>query len=250
MFLQPFVFNSTAIVEAATAPGSEIRRLIDDAILTQTKSRVLLWVSEGPGVYSSKAISAANPAQIQGKQVRSFAPTISAVIQECGGQPVEIPAAELAVALESRKVDFAVSSLETVVGRKLWRFADTLTRTNQSTSQFVVVVNENFWSRLPPDYASIITAAADATNQEALEKAREFEATWLKDLTENHGMTAVDLTTEELQLWRICSSDILTRFMERSGELGQKLMSAYGRLRQQTCCNQPDLPLPAYNSSR
>src|SRR5262245_63564959 len=40
---QPFLFNFPALVRAATSPGGELRKLVDDAILGQMGLRVLWW---------------------------------------------------------------------------------------------------------------------------------------------------------------------------------------------------------------
>jgi hypothetical protein len=45
------------------------------------------------------------------------------------------------------------------------------------------------------------------------------------------GVTVTTLTDDELIAWRICSSTVLTDFVERAGDAGQQLMAAYGRLR-------------------
>lgn len=238
VFQQPFVFNSRGLVAAASARESGIRRLIDSAILAKTQSRVLWWVSEGPEVFLSNGASASNPAGIAGKTVRTYAPTVEALVKECGGNPKDVAATDFAKALETKQVDLAITSLGTVLGRQLWRYVDTLTRTNHSSSQFVVVMNEAFLKSLPSDYASIILSAADAANEEAASASHTavLEEKVYKELAQEHGMKIVDLSPEELQLWRICSSDVLSQFMDRSGEFGHELMAAYGLLRQQPCC--------------
>ena len=47
IFQAPFLFNSDALLDAARSAGSEIRAVIDDAVLTDAQARVLWWVSQG-----------------------------------------------------------------------------------------------------------------------------------------------------------------------------------------------------------
>jgi TRAP-type C4-dicarboxylate transport system substrate-binding protein len=52
------------------------------------------------------------------------------------------------------------------------------------------------------------------------------------------GMTVKDITSDELVDWRVCSSDLIERFVDKLGDTAAGLMSAYGRLRATSCCNQ------------
>jgi hypothetical protein len=51
---QPFLFNFQALIDAAARPGSEIRELIDDAIMSGIGVRVLWWQLTGNNVLFSK----------------------------------------------------------------------------------------------------------------------------------------------------------------------------------------------------
>jgi hypothetical protein len=51
------------------------------------------------------------------------------------------------------------------------------------------------------------------------------------------GMQVREIEPGDLRDWRICSSDLLEHFVDKMGEDGTKLMSAYGKLKQAQCCN-------------
>src|SRR5258706_13595111 len=172
-FQLPFVFNSETLEQRATVPGSEIRALIDDAILAGCGVRVLWWTSLGQTVIGSKGLSVANPEKLAGKAVRTIGPTTGAVVAECGGSPIDVPAPETDKALGAHKVDMAMTEIATVLGRRLWRYIDTVTRTNHSSVQFVAVINTTFWGRLTPSQKVIIETAAQAADAEAHRVAAE-----------------------------------------------------------------------------
>lgn len=83
----------------------------------------------------------------------------------------------------------------------------------------------------------LISEAARASDRQASDRVIEIEATIYKQLEKDFGVTVTTLTDDELIVWRICSSEVLTDFVERAGDAGQALMAAYGRLRTQPCCN-------------
>src|SRR5262249_11543542 len=66
---QPFLFNFPALVRAATSPGSEIRKLIDDGILEQIGLRVLWWQSLSVNVFFSQGWDVADVGRLKGKRV-------------------------------------------------------------------------------------------------------------------------------------------------------------------------------------
>jgi hypothetical protein len=49
-------------------------------------------------------------------------------------------------------------------------------------------------------------------------------------------MKVHDLTPDQTSEWRACSAEVLENYMTR-GELATKLIQAYGKLREDPCCN-------------
>jgi TRAP-type mannitol/chloroaromatic compound transport system substrate-binding protein len=109
--------------------------------------------------------------------------------------------------------------------------------TNHAILERLVVMNEAFWQRLSEDHKEIFAAASRAANEEAADLLLKVETAAYAELADR-GVEIVDLSRDELIAWRICSSDVISNFVEKSDDLRQKLMTAYGRLRQQPCCNQ------------
>ena len=148
----------------------------------------------------------------------------------CGGEPRTIGGPEQVKAYERREVDVGMSSIATVLGRKIYKSMDTITRTNHASAEFAVVINEGFWQSLSGEQRAVLTAAADSAGTVASDTIAKIEANAYRQLAE-YGAKVVSLTDDELIAWRICSSDVMTEFMSQTGELGHQLMMAYGRLR-------------------
>jgi C4-dicarboxylate-binding protein DctP len=229
-FELPFLFNTAELEKTARAPGSEIRQLIEEAIRGHTGSRVLWWVPEGQIVFFAKGMPVANPERLAGKTVRIVGPSIEAAVRMCGGEPRTIGGTEQIKAYERQEVDVGMSSIATVLGRKIYKSMDTITRTNHASAEFVVVINESFWQGLSSQQRAILMAAANSADIVASDAIAEIEANADRQLAE-YGAKVVSLSDDELVAWRICSSDVLTQFMSQTGEPGQQLMAAYGRLR-------------------
>lgn len=236
-FYLPFMFTDAPIERASRTSESEIRKLIDDAILKTAGARVLWWIPEGSIVFLANGSSMANPSALAGKRVRSSGPTIAETIRLCGGQPKDIPATLQQKAYSTGEVDVGMTSITAVMARKLFQSMNTITRTGHAISNFVVVVNEKFWQSLSSGQRAILNAAAIIADKEAADRLAEFEEAAYRQLTEKEGVKVVTLSKEELQLWRICSSDVLSGFVEKARDPGESLIKAYAKLRQDACCN-------------
>ncbi len=233
IFQAPFVFNSEALLNAARAPGSGIRRIVDEAIETDAQAHVLWWVSQGQMVLLSRGPSIGDPARIAGRTMRAAGSVSEAFVASCGGIPKKIQVTDMPRVYEQHEVDIGMHAVITVAAYKLWTAFDTLTRTNHASAQYVVVMNGKFWRGMTQEQQAIVAGAAQAADTEAAGQTADNEAAAYREIARDGRLKVADLTDEELMLWRICSTDVLTEFMERTGRRGEKLMAAYARLRQQ-----------------
>ncbi len=230
-FQLPFLFNTEALGSAAMGRISPIRAVIDKEIAAKTGTQVLWWIPLGRTVSLTRGLPVADPAAISGKTVHTISHTSGSAVKLCGGQPVDTETSLQAQTGGMQKADITTGGIVSVVDRKLWQSMDTLTRTNQSSMQAVVTINAALWRNLSAEKRIIIAAAARMADEEARGIMVYLETTAYRMLAEEHGLKIVDLTDEQLRLWRICSSDTLYEFMEKSGASGQQLMVAYGRMR-------------------
>jgi C4-dicarboxylate-binding protein DctP len=233
---QPFVFNFHALVEAVARPGSEIRTLIDDAILAGVGVRVLWWQSLGNNVFFSKGHDVADPARLKGKRVAAPSKLVGELTAWCGGVPVELTAEEFADGLKNGTLDMAVINLTTLRTRGLWKVTDTVTFTLHSPIEFLLIVNERSWQSLPPAYRDVIAQVARKVEE-------GFDALWargqveMRALADSKSVKFIELTADQVADWRACSAGMLADFMEKHGEAAHKLMAAYRKLRTDPCCS-------------
>lgn len=238
IFLQPFMFNYDALVQAATADRHEIRELIEKEILRRTNTRVLWWQPYGSGVILSKGVHATNPDAIAARVVGAPDSQMRELIRVCGGAPVPGSPASLFAELQNGAIDAAAADIMNVGEFELWRVADTITDLRHAPSLVVVVINERAWQRLSPDHREIVAELAqDAQNfmwaRFATIRARAYAFAVEK------GMRIVEATGDDVEAWRACSAPLLEAYIDRAGESGRKLFMAYGRLRTDPCCREP-----------
>ena len=229
IFYMPFMFNSEALVRAATKKGSPIRGPIDEAIMG-TGSRVLWWQAYGGAIMLSKESPVRTPADIENKKVRVFGKTLGTFMDAVGASPTLISGSEQYLAYQRGTVDVGMTGVSGVKSRKLWEVMDTITVTNHADIEFVVLVNENFWSGLPQKHKDVIAAAAQKADAAVRDDIARIEAEAYK-AAKGEGMNVVELTPEEVAAWRKGADPVLQQYKDSAGDLGEKLLKAAEELR-------------------
>ncbi len=229
IFYQPFMFNSDDLIRKATAKGSPVRDPLDNAILEQTGARVLWWQAYGSAVMLSKGDAVSTPDAVNEKKVRVFGKTLGEFIKSCGGAPTLISGSEQYLAYQRGTVDVGMTGVSGVKSRKLWDVMDTITKTQHADIEFVVVVNDKFWSDLPEAHQKIITEAAAMADAAVRDKISEIENAAYDESLKN-GMKIVEPTAEQIAAWRDCSKPVYDQYATDAGDLGKQVMDAAMKL--------------------
>ena len=229
IFYMPFMFNSEDLVRAATAKDSAVRGPIDEAIL-DTGSRVLWWQAYGGAIMLSQDEPVRSPQEIENKKVRVFGKTLGSFMEAVGASPTLISGSEQYLAYQRGTVDVGMTGVSGVKSRKLWEVMDTITVTNHANIEFIVLVNEDFWQGLPAEHQEIIQAAAAKADAAVRDDIARIEAE-AYEAAKSEGMTVIELTPEEVAVWREGAGPVLKQYKEAAGPLGEQLLEAAEGLR-------------------
>jgi C4-dicarboxylate-binding protein DctP len=243
-FLQPFLFNFDALIEAATRPESEIRTLIDKEILRRTNTRVLWWEPYGSSIIVSKKLSASDPVAIVVRPVGAADQQAKELLSACGGLPRLVLPSEAYAALQKGTVAAIAADIMHVRERELWRVADTITNLRHAPSLYLFAINEQAWQKLTPEQQEILTELGQDAQAYMWARFATIRAEAYA-LAAEKGMQVVPLRAEDVEAWRACSAPLLEAYMERTGEGARKIFAAYGRLRTDPCCREPPAETPS-----
>jgi C4-dicarboxylate-binding protein DctP len=160
---------------------------------------------------------------------------MASYMHHCGGIPFVMPDSKQNKAIKDGLIDLTVSGIMSVVSHELWRVTDTITRTEHTALEFVVIINKKTWQSLTRDLQSIIMTAARRAERDLRQQIADIEAQAYA-FARSKGMKVVELTPDDVAEWRATSAMVVEEYMDAAGTLGQDLMAAYGRLRQHPCC--------------
>jgi TRAP-type C4-dicarboxylate transport system substrate-binding protein len=232
---QPFLFNFPALLGAAIRPGSDIRKLIDEAILAEAGIRILWWQSIGDNVFYSNGQDIADPERMKDRRVAVPGVSVAEFVAQCGGKASVVPMENMAGGIKDGTLDMALVALAAFQGRGIWKVANTITRTGHAPTEFLLAINEKTFQSLPAEHRATVVKAAKTVEREMRERASEFEAKTYA-FAESKGVKVQDVTPDQVAEWRACSAGMILEYMDKGGELASKLMAAYGKLRTDPCC--------------
>ena len=228
VFYMPFLLNSEEKVRGAVAPGSEVRKLIDDAI-ANTGSHVLWWQAYGSVILLSNDAPIATPDDMKGKKARVFGKTLGTWVETVGGVPTLISGSEQFLAYQRGTVDIGMTGVSGVQSRSLWDVMDTITEVNVADIEFIVVVNNDFWNGLTDQQRGWITDAARTAESDVRNRVSQIEADAYA-AAEKNGMSVYKLTESDLEKWKAASQPVIEEWLSSAGDLGQKVYDAAKKL--------------------
>jgi len=227
IFYVPFMFDSPDKVVKATTPGSTIRTALDEAILG-TGTRVLWWQAYGSAILLTKKDIIKTPADVKGKKVRVFGKTLGDTVVALGGAPTMMSGSKQFLAYQRGTVDAGMTGITAVKSRKLYEVMDYMTLTYNADIEFIVIINEKVWQGLSDKERGIITKAGLRVEKELRDKMGAIEQDTLKWARDK--IKVVDLTEADRNEWREATKPVVDKYMERSGDLGKKLVEEARKL--------------------
>ncbi len=227
-FYVPFLFDSADKINAATAPGSAIRNIIDPAI-EETGAKPLWYQAFGGAIVLTKGDAPiVTPADAKGLKVRSFGATISDTIEAIGAAPTIMSGSKQFLAYQNGTVDAGMTGITAVQSRKLYEVMDHLTLTNHADIEFIVVINNDVWHGLSDTERAVITKAGKRVEQELRTSITNKEAAAREYLADK--INIIELTDAQRDAWKKSTASVVKAYVERAGDKGKAIVEEAGKL--------------------
>jgi C4-dicarboxylate-binding protein DctP len=165
-----------------------------------------------------------------------FSATTASMVEHCGAKPQVLSITKVHDALKDGAIDVAMTGVVAAETRQLWKVADSITRTDHASIEFLVIVNEKVWQGLSAQQRAIMQKAAQRAERDVRAQSSKLEER-AYEFARGKGMKVHDLTPDQVAEWRACSAAVLDTYMASGGELIRQLLAAYGKLRTDPCCS-------------
>lgn len=147
---------------------------------------------------------------------------LEAQFKAVGGNPQVLPFSEVYSALQQGVVDGTENPLSNFYTKKFHEVQSSLTLSNHGYLGYLVVMNEQFWNKLPKDLQDKVSQAMkEATELERKETSIEDEkimADLVKYSKETGKLQIIELTPEQKQQWQKAMSVVYPQFYDVIGE--------------------------------
>jgi C4-dicarboxylate-binding protein DctP len=211
----PYLFTDLDAVHRVTK--GEIGR----SLLTKLDQRGMVglgyWDAGFRVLSSNKPIH--TPDQIKGQKIRINSSKVNqAIISSVGAIPQTMPFSEVYQALQTGVVDGADGNLTNLYTQKQYEVQKHVTLTEHTYSGYVILVNKDFWNKLPEDIRGKLQQAvqeASDLNEKAVvdDDKKALEAIKASGKTEIYTPTP-----EEKDLWVKAMTPVQDQLAERVGK--------------------------------
>jgi len=220
----PFLFNDDASLRAATAGGSNMRTLLDNAVLKETGAKVLWWQAYGRNIYLNNGSAIRLPADLKGKKVRVYGKMGGWTVEAMGGAPTIMSGSKQFLAYQQKAVDVGLTGTSGVKSRKLYEVMDHMTLSYDFAIEFVAIMNNDFFSGLSKKNQDIIMKAAKKVETDLRNEVYSGEAKIVDELRSK--MTVVELSNAERSAWKKATASVVDRFIKENGKAGEEAVNA------------------------
>jgi tripartite ATP-independent transporter DctP family solute receptor len=207
---QPYLFRDHE--QAFKLLSGPLGEQIESA-LRQRNLRVLGWGDNGARVYTNNTKPLNVPADLAGLKIRSpQSPVNLAVTKALGGIPVAIPYGEVYTALQQKTIDGQENAVINIYPARLYEVQKFMTMTDHLLSFTVLLVNEQYYAKLPEDQKQAVTAAA----REATEFQRQASKRMSDELTVEMEKKGVQVNRPDLAPFREAAQPIHQEYIGKN----------------------------------
>jgi len=221
LFDLPFVFRDKAHLYAVMdgPVGAKLKSFVD------AKKQMLAFDYWDAGFkqFSSSKRPIINPEDAKGLKFRiQSSKVLEAQMKAVGGNPQVLPFSEVYSALQQGVVDATENPLSNLFTKKFYEVQTSVTISNHGYLGYLVVMNKQFWDKLPKEFqADIEVAMKEATELERKETALEdekFMADLRKYAEDTKRLEIFELTEEQTEAWRVIMQKVYPQFYRVIGE--------------------------------
>lgn len=221
LFDLPFIFRDKAHLYAVM--DGEVGEKLKSFVNAKRQMLAFDYWDAGFKQFSSSKQAVLNPSDAKGQKFRiQSSKVLEAQFKAVGGNPQILPFSEVYSALQQGVVDATENPLSNFYSKRFYEVQSSLTMSNHGYLGYLVVMNRNWWDKLPKEYQEHIkTAMKEATELERKEAAIEEEKFMqeLEKYAENtKRLTIYNLTDEQTAAWRKAMENVYPQFYKVIGK--------------------------------
>ena len=219
--LNPTVDQAQRVMRAVAASANQELERFDIRIIGS-------YVFPGNVVFCRQPVKGF--ADLKGKKIRTFGPSLGDLVVAVGGQPVSIAFGEVYSALERGTVDCAVTGTQSANATKWYEVTTHMYLLPLAWATSAYYANVKWWNSLAPDVRAFIARSFEMIEEEQWELARESyqegiacnagrkEGCKTSTLVQKNPLVAVEATEQDkAALKSILTGTVIPNWVKRCG---------------------------------
>ncbi len=221
LFDLPFIFRDKAHLYKVM--DGEVGQKLKSYVDAKKQMIALDYWDAGFKHFSSSKKAIVAPMDATGMKFRiQSSKVLEAQFKAVGGNPQVIPFSEVYSALQQGVVDGTENPLSNFYTKKFHEVQASLTLSSHGYLGYLVVMNEQFWNKLPADLqAKVSQAMKEATIFERKESATEDEEIMVqlkKYAKDSKKLQIITLSEKQKQLWKTSMESVYPQFYDVIGQ--------------------------------
>ncbi len=221
LFDLPFIFRDKDHLYKVM--DGEVGDILKSKVNEKKQMIALDYWDAGFTHFSTNAKPIVLPEDAAGKKYRiQSSKVLEAQFKAIGGNPQVLPFSEVYSALQQGVVDGTENPLSNFYTKKFHEVQSSLTLSSHGYLGYLVVMNEQFWNKLPKDLQEKVTQAMkEATaleRKESLEEDEKIMAELRKYAKDTNKLQIIELTADQKQQWQKVMSSVYPKFYDVIGE--------------------------------
>ena len=221
LFDLPFLFRDKAHLYSVMdgEVGTTLKTFVD----AKKQMKAMDYWDAGFKHFSTNATPIVNPEDAAGHKYRiQSSKVLEAQFKAVGGNPQVLPFSEVYSALQQGVVEGTENPLSNFYTKKFYEVQTSLTLSSHGYLGYLVVMNDQFFSKLPKDLQEKVTQAMKEATKFEREAAAKDDEKIMEELNkyakDSNKLQIVELTADQKQKWQKAMSPVYPQFYDVIGE--------------------------------
>ena len=209
LFSLPFTGLTASDMRDLIKPGSEGRKIVDEALATNNIKLLAFWDGGTAGLVAKEPLPTVD--SLKGKKLRIAPKVAGGVLRLIGAQVISMPGSEAVDAMRRGVVEASSIEPKGIISRGYYDVAKFWNDWSILPIGATIMINLEEWNRLPKSMQDIVWNTAQEIEEEVNREAQKAQDAALKDVTTNRGMTVIRIAAGERAKLRAASVDYIKK---------------------------------------
>lgn len=225
--LIPYLMSRVSLMKKFV--GSDAAKLLDAKMEAKGVKNLAWLVDANDGIFTSAKHPLITPADFKGVKIRGLNKLFDAGLEAMGAAPSAMPGSEVYQALQTGVIDAGFTGVQAANSRKFYEVQKYGVASSIILAYDNLVVNPEWWAKLPADARQAIEAAVKKAEARAMPKSDEIPAERITVLRDK-GMNVTVLTDAQEKVMADAMQPAVIKAFQASGPDAVRLIEMLKKL--------------------